>query len=59
MSQINDIALVAQVVVTLKNRPGSFDYFGTKSTNRPSGRFFLHQTLGDTELSDDLAQVNF
>lgn len=56
MSQLNDISLVAQVVV-FKNTK-AFDTLVKKyqSTIR---RFFLHQTLGDSELSDDLAQETF
>ena len=53
MSQINDIALVAQVVVFKNTR--AFDTL-VKKYQSPIRRFFLHQTLGDTELSDDLAQ---
>lgn len=56
MSQINDISLVAQVVV-FKN-PRAFDTL-VKKYQSPVRRFFLHQTLGDSELSDDLAQETF
>lgn len=56
MSQINDIALVAQVVVFKNTR--AFDTL-VKKYQSPIRRFFLHQTLGDTELSDDLAQETF
>lgn len=56
MSQLNDIALVAQVVVL--NNTRAFDTL-VKKYQSPVRRFFLHQTLGDTELSDDLAQDTF
>lgn len=56
MSQLNDIALVAQVVVL--NNTRAFDTL-TKKYQSPVRRFFLHQTLGDPELSDDLAQETF
>ena len=56
MSQINDIALVAQVVVFKNTR--AFDTL-VKKYQSPVRRFFLHQTLGDGELSDDLAQETF
>ena len=56
MSQINDIALVAQVVVFKNTR--AFDTL-VKKYQSPVRRFFLHQTLGDEELSDDLAQETF
>ncbi len=56
MSQLNDIALVAQVVVFGNKR--AFDSL-VKKYQSPVRRFFLHQTLGDEELSDDLAQETF
>lgn len=56
MSQLNDISLVAQVVV-LKNTK-AFDSLVRKYQS-PVRRFFLNQTLGDSELSDDLAQETF
>ncbi|MBE6280564.1 MAG: RNA polymerase sigma factor [Bacteroides sp.] len=56
MSQLNDIALVAQVVVLGNKR--AFDTL-VKKYQSPVRRFFLHQTLGDAELSDDLAQETF
>ena len=56
MSQLNDIALVAQVVVLDNKR--AFDTL-VKKYQSPVRRFFLHQTLGDEELSDDLAQETF
>lgn len=52
MSQLNDIALVVQVVVLGNKR--AFDTL-VKKYQSPVRRFFLHQTLGDEELSDDLA----
>ena len=56
MSQISDIALVAQVVAFGNKR--AFDTL-IKKYQSPIRRFFLHQTLGDEELSDDLAQDTF
>ena len=56
MSQINDISLVAQVVV-LKNAR-AFDEL-VKKYQSAIRRFFLNQTLGDSDLSDDLAQETF
>lgn len=56
MSPLNDIALVAQVVVLGNKR--AFDTL-VKKYQSPVRRFFLHQTLGDEELSDDLAQETF
>ena len=56
MSQLNDIALVAQVVVLGNKR--AFDTL-VKKYQSPVRRFFLHQTLGDEPLSDDLAQETF
>ena len=56
MSQISDIALVAQVVAFGNKR--AFDTL-IKKYQSPIRRFFLHQTLGDEELSDDLAQETF
>lgn len=56
MSQLNDISLVAQVVV-LKNTK-AFDQLVQKYQS-PIRRFFLNQTCGDSELSDDLAQETF
>lgn len=56
MNQLNDISLVAQVVV-LKNTK-AFDQLVQKYQS-PIRRFFLHQTCGDSELSDDLAQDTF
>ncbi len=56
MSQFNDVSLVAQVVV-FKNTK-AFDTL-VKKYQSPIRRFFLNQTLGDSELSDDLAQETF
>ncbi len=56
MSQINDISLVAQVVVFKNTR--AFDQL-VKKYQSPIRRFFLNQTCGDGELSDDLAQDTF
>lgn len=56
MSQISDIALVAQVVAFGNKR--AFDSL-VKKYQASIRRFFLHQTLGDKELSDDLAQETF
>ena len=56
MSQFNDIALVAQVVVFGNKR--AFDTL-VKKYQSPIRRFFLQQTLGDEALSDDLAQETF
>lgn len=56
MSQLNDISLVAQIVV-LKSTT-AFDAL-VKKYQSPIRRFFLNQTLGDSELSDDLAQETF
>ena len=56
MGQLNDISLVAQVVVFKNTR--AFDTL-VKKYQSPVRRFFLHQTLGDEELSDDLAQETF
>ena len=53
MSQINDISLVAQVVVFKNTR--AFDQL-VKKYQSPVRRFFLNLTCGDSELSDDLAQ---
>ncbi|MCD8167511.1 MAG: RNA polymerase sigma factor [Bacteroides sp.] len=56
MSQLNDISLVAQVVVFRNTR--AFDSLVRKYQSQVR-RFFLNLTLGDTELSDDLAQDTF
>lgn len=56
MASISDIALVTQVAV-FHNRQ-AFDQLVRKYQS-PVRRFFLHQTLGDEQLSDDLAQETF
>lgn len=56
MSQLNDIALVAQVVVF--NNTRAFDQL-VKKYQSQIRRFFLNQTCGNSELSDDLAQETF
>ena len=56
MSELNDIALVTQVAVFHNKR--AFDQLGRKYQS-PVRRFFLNQTLGNTQLSDDLAQETF
>ena len=56
MSQLNDLSLVAQVVVFKNTR--AFDQL-VKKYQSPIRRFFLNQTCGDSELSDDLAQDTF
>ena len=56
MSQLNDISLVAQVVVFRNTK--AFDTLVRKYQS-PIRRFFLNLTLGDGELSDDLAQETF
>ena len=56
MSQLNDISLVAQIVV-FKNTK-AFDEL-VKKYQSPIRRFFLNLTCGDSELSDDLAQDTF
>lgn len=56
MKQLNDLSLVAQVVVFHNN--SAFDKLVRKYQS-PVRRFFLNQTLGDEMLSDDLAQETF
>lgn len=56
MSQLNDMALVTQVVVFRNTR--AFDQLVRKYQS-PVRRFFLNLTCGDRELSDDLAQETF
>lgn len=56
MNRLNDIALVAQVVVLHNTK--AFDQLVRKYQS-PVRRFFLHQTCGDGPLSDDLAQDTF
>ncbi len=56
MTAISDLALVTQATV-LGNRR-AFDQLVVRYQS-PVRRFFLHQTLGDEPLSDDLAQDTF
>ena len=56
MEQLSDIALVTQVLLTHNTR--AFDKL-VKKYQSPIRRFFLNQTCGDKELSDDLAQDTF
>ena len=56
MVELNDIALVTQVAV-FRNKK-AFDQLVRKYQS-PVRRFFLNQTLGDEQLSDDLAQETF
>ena len=53
MADLSDISLVTQVAV-LHNKK-AFDQLVRKYQS-PVRRFFLNQTLGDEQLSDDLAQ---
>lgn len=56
MKQLNDLSLIAQVVVFHNTR--AFDQL-VKRYQSPVRRFFLNLTCGDSELSDDLAQDTF
>lgn len=56
MKGLEDISLVTQVAVFHNRR--AFDRLVVKYQS-PIRRFFLHQTLGDGPLSDDLAQETF
>ncbi len=56
MEQVSDISLITRVV-TLHDRK-SFDLL-VKKYQSPIRGFFLRQTLGDAQLSDDLAQDTF
>jgi len=56
MVSLTDISLVAQVAVFGNKR--AFDEL-VRRYQSPVRRFFLHQTLGDSQLSDDLAQDTF
>ena len=56
MADISDISLVTQVAVFHNKR--AFDQLVRKYQS-PVRRFFLNQTLGDDQLSDDLAQETF
>ena len=56
MSELSDVALVTQVAV-FRNKK-AFDQL-VRKYQLPVRRFFLNQTLGDEQLSDDLAQETF
>ena len=56
MASLTDISLVAQVAISGNRR--AFDEL-VRWYQSPVRRFFLHQTLGDGQLSDDLAQDTF
>lgn len=56
MADLNDISLVTQVAV-FRNKK-AFDQLVRKYQS-PVRRFFLNQTLGNEQLSDDLAQETF
>jgi len=56
MPEFSDIALVTQVAVMHNKR--AFDSLVRKYQS-PVRRFFLNQTLGDEQLSDDLSQETF
>ena len=56
MSKTTDISLVAQVAVFGNGR--AFDEL-VRRYQSSVRRFFLNQTLGDSQLSDDLAQDTF
>ena len=56
MAEPNDLSLVTQVAVFHNKR--AFDQLVRKYQS-PIRRFFLNQTLGDEQLSDDLAQDTF
>ena len=56
MAELSDIALVTQVAA-FRNKK-AFDQLVRKYQS-PVRRFFLNQTLGDEQLSDDLAQETF
>ena len=56
MKEYNDLSLVSEV--TEFHDRAAFDRLVVKYQS-PIRRFFLHQTLGDAQLSDDLAQDTF
>ena len=56
MTHPTDISLVVQVAVSGNRR--AFDEL-VRRYQSPVRRFFLHQTLGDEQLADDLAQDTF
>ena len=56
MASLTDLSLIAQV--TMFGNQRAFDEL-VRRYQSPVRRFFLHQTLGDSQLSDDLAQDTF
>ncbi|MDD4608571.1 MAG: sigma-70 family RNA polymerase sigma factor [Bacteroidaceae bacterium] len=56
MNSPNDFWLITQIVVF--NRVSAFNTL-VKKYQSPIRRFFLHQTVGNESLSDDLAQETF
>lgn len=56
VKDLEDLSLVSQVAVFHNRR--AFDRLVVKYQS-PIRRFFLHQTMGDEQLSDDLAQDTF
>ena len=56
MALLTDLSLIAQVTMFGNRR--AFDEL-VRRYQSPVRRFFLHQTLGDSQLSDDLAQDTF
>lgn len=56
MQSLTDFALITQV--TMMGNRRAFDQLVVRYQS-PVRRFFLHQTLGDASLSDDLAQDTF
>ncbi len=56
MNKLTDLSLIAQVVIS-HNRQ-AFDTLVRRYQSQVR-RFFLHQTLGDAALADDLAQETF
>ena len=56
VAELNDLSLITQVAVFHNKR--AFDQLVRKYQS-PVRRFFLNQTLGDSQLSDDLAQETF
>ena len=56
MASLTDISLGAQVAISGNRR--AFDEL-VRRYQSPVRRFFLHQTLGDSQLSEDLAQDTF
>ena len=56
VAELNDLSFITQVAVFHNKR--AFDQLVRKYQS-PIRRFFLNQTLGDSQLSDDLAQETF